>query len=179
MWLDLQRADTGTEIPTIDYGLTLKRKLHCELHDSGIQRARNLAEGRRAIVKLDSRGACLQAGRRDARTHAIGHVKGFGAKLHFSYLTDAKLPGKRRVKPPRRGTWSVHAAHGAERAQRGEGEGGPINPAVRRRTGVRTQRVLEDLDRPLDGGGRRGQRLVGGQAGRKPVRRCGPENLRE
>src|SRR5207302_6135561 len=58
-------------------------------------------------------------------------------------------------------------------------EGGRINPAARRSSGIRTQRVLEDLDRPLDGGGRRGQRLVGGQASRNPVCRGRVENLRE
>ena len=67
----------------------------------------------------------------------------------------------------------------AERAQSGCGEGGGINPAAWRRTRVGAQWVLQYLDRPLIGGGIGGQRHVAGQAGRNPVRRCSPENLRE
>src|SRR5579884_828611 len=154
-------------------------KLHGELENPRVYRADDLAERRRAEDESKSGRARLQAGRRKPGVHAVGHVEGLRGELQHSRLLDMKIAGKGGVPLPEAGTGNIHAAQRAERAGWRGGESLRVDPATRRGSGVRTQRIFQDWQRPLYTGRIRVQRHVGGENRRDPIGRRGSENLRE
>ena len=71
------------------------------MHDARIERAGDLAEGRRTEDSADARAAGRQARGarrlRDAGAEAVGQVEGLGTELDSVILVDAKLLGERQI----------------------------------------------------------------------------------
>ena len=112
-----------------------ERKLHRQLYDPWIERARDLAEGRRTEGGVHARGSSVQTGKRDAGAEAVRQVEGLATNLKSIVFANWKLPGEGQVKAEEMRTWDVVATQSAERAGREVlrlvGESQRINPTAR------------------------------------------------
>ena len=84
-------------------------KLERELQDARIERAGDLAEGRRTDGKTETRGARRRTGQRNARAESCSsRWKSFRTKLQGLTFADAKRPRDRRIDLEKRRTGNVH-----------------------------------------------------------------------
>src|SRR5262249_25639332 len=109
----------------------LEAKFHRELHDPRIERAGHRSECRRAERESEPGSSGSKGRRRNARTQAGGHIERFPANLERPLLAQTELTRKRGNELPEPRARNVHAAHRAERSNRGRGESRRVDPAAR------------------------------------------------
>src|ERR1700758_4596554 len=112
----------------------LETNLRGQLDDTGIERAGDLAEGRRAEGQPEAGCTRLQAGQRNSRPHAVGHVERFAADFQAITRLDAKLAGHCGIELPEARPRNVVAARRAQSAGSRGSESCRIDPTAWRRT---------------------------------------------
>ena len=135
-----------------------------------------MPESGRTERGVDARCASRQRGQCNPGAEAVGQVKGITTDLQRVSFFDSKVPLKRGIEPEIMRAWDIVAAQTAERARRGAGECGRINPATRARVGA--QRIRQYLNRPFVPA-IAVQRYVSGEVGRNPVRGFEAVNRRD